>query len=251
MDRLVVANNQNGLCNRLKAIISAIRSGKDYKVIWLQANYLVKCNFNDLFKNKITIVKKYKPDNSVTISGWRFVLYPFDEHAHNVDFMFDGTPSGIKKSIVKAVEILEPQDYILNAIDEYKENLSGDVVTISLRTWQETLSHRKPRIVTMENVYKIIKPLNEKTKIFVTCDKFDPIEKLIRVFPKREVIYYPKKEYDITSEGNKAAIIELYLGGLTKKIYASYMSTFSELQWWFGGAKQEIEVFNYFKEKTK
>ena len=56
---------------------------------------------------------------------------------------------------------------------------------------------------------------------------------------------YPRRTFPgdrKSREGIQDALIELLLLAENKSLKASYLSTFSEMAWWFGGCRARVEV---------
>ena len=251
---MIIAANQNGLCNRLKALLSALRKDKNAKVHWAKNKYVMRCRFGYIFKNDIEteLDSKYLSGIHKNIyRRWNFLVFPEDNcKLKKIDFLYDKTPENIKKQLIDVAKILVPSDYIRDRVNSYTlNNFNDNMVTISLRTWYETKTFGHLRRFDIKQTYDLIEKIDKNKTIFLTCDNLGTIKTILKQFPNRDIIYYPKKYYHVAQNGIREAMIELCLGGLTKKLYASYQSTFSELQWWLGGGCAEVEVFNYVTGK--
>jgi len=87
---MIVANNINGLSNRIKTIISVIRYSKkfniEYKVYWQilskyrKNNHILNCPFYLLFKNNIEIkkIKKIKETDKIHTTD-KLLIFENDE----------------------------------------------------------------------------------------------------------------------------------------------------------------------------
>ena len=53
----------------------------------------------------------------------------------------------------------------------------------------------------------------------------------------------PRRDSWRASEGVREDLIDMLLLARTRRLYASYLSTFSEAAWWLGGARADVDVF--------
>lgn len=240
----VNVHNSRGICNRLKSILSMLRVGNEINLIW-NKNHLVNCEFNDLFENKFRICDRIY----YNFNQWQFVLTDEEREKYeleHINFMYNDTPDELKKSICNICKILEPIDYIQYKIDEFKHIFDEDISTLSIRSYPET----SERSINVHRIYERIDTI--QGDIFITCDNQQIAKKIINDYGSR-ILYYPKRTHWGDSKstiGMQDIIIDLYLGGMAKTLYASWHSTFSEMQWFFGGCKARVMPWLSF-EKNK
>jgi hypothetical protein len=83
--------------------------------------------------------------------------------------------------------------------------------------------------------------MDKYDRMFVTCDSQEVMNKILSRY-KSKVFFTTKRTYfgDFQSlEGAQDIIIDLYLAGLSKLLIGTRFSSFSEMQWWFGGCQAE------------
>lgn len=250
---MVVAYHTRGLCNRLKCLLSAMRMDDDYRIIWPISDYM-PCSFNCLFVNDIEIVGKFQNTKSVRekfgnnwYGTWRFLVLPEDNVNHEVDFMYNDTPDIIKKVYLEKIKLLKPIEYVANNIESFSKNFDDRTVSVSIRSWadiQHGSSKKRSKTFDINKFIRAMDRMENVSSFFITCDSSQIIKRLKYIF-RNKVITYPhrtSKEDTKTVKGMQDIVVDLFLGGKNKRLIASGGSTFTELQWWFGGCKADVVV---------
>ena len=84
-------------------------------------------------------------------------------------------------------------------------------------------------------------------KFLIVSDSEEVIELLAKIYGLDRIIFFPRKTIRSQSwsskDGIKEDLIDMLILAKTKNIYASYLSTFSEVSWWLGGAKANVIIF--------
>lgn len=237
-----------------------MRISNNYKIVWPKNSY-INCSFNDLFINKIelknTNIKKIKRDlNIEKYSSWRFIIIPEDKIDYPIDFLYNKTPEILQKIYLEKINILKPIKYISSQIQNFSKNFDDKTVTVSIRSWNNK-EHKSSliRSKSFDINYFIneMKKLKNVSKFFITTDNIEIIKKLKSVFPNR-ILVFPNRTMKgdfKTIKGMQDILIDLYLGGQNNRLIVSSISTFSELQWWFGGCKSEVLIVKSCDPKNK
>jgi hypothetical protein len=266
MKKYVIAYCSLGLCNRLKCLITALRYAHNYSLNLLlcwEKDFYVNCNISDLFQNKFEEISLNKLNNIIEdkanknkyiiISTWRLLVFPEDDLPHNfsktdysktgriIDCEYNRIPLTIQNEYLKYLNILIPKKEIINKVDEYAANITERTVSVSIRSWNEC--NDRQSLFSMRNLIKYL-DCEKDIKYFVSSDSADIIKKLIEIYSER-ILYYPKSTYTndrISIKGMQDILIDLLLLGKSKKIYVSYLSTFSEMAWWFGQCQAKVSL---------
>lgn len=246
---MVVSYHTGGICNRLKCLLSTMRMDDNYKVIWPR-NYVVNCSFNDLFINKIELKDKKFYDREVVrktfgdnrYGNWKFLILPEDNIDYKIDFMYNKTPFLIRKVYLDKIKILKPVKYISNEVKSFLKNFDDNTVSVSIRSWRKFKLREKTFDINL--FIEAMEKMKDVSSFFITSDNIKVIKELRYIFPNK-IIAYPNRTFkgDTQSiKGMQDILIDLLLGGKNKRFIASSTSTYSELQWWFGGCQAEVKV---------
>ena len=290
--KYIVCINRAGLGNRLKGLISAMRlskiTGRKLLLYW-ENNQYCGCDFNDLFENKFKEITKkelndIKKKNSIVyrdvlredydkydyiiLDTWKFVFLPNEipkgfnqtyssKEGDNIDFEFERIPERIRKMLLGELLSLR----VLKEIKEFVESFNkrhdlGRYVGLHIRRGDNRFTvDGREKISSDEKFIEIInKTPNEK--FLLTTDGEDTKERFRKLFGERIIIYPEEKVLRSDKESIKQGLISMLLLSKTKHIFGSYLSTFAELAWWFGGCKPKInivgieDVKNNIKQKS-
>ena len=224
---------------------------------WRQTE-MFNARFNDLFENRFLQVfhprnKLYPIQNQFNnyeiVKTWR-LLYPTFENRLTteestkpkyLDFLYHETPLEIRKIYLDLFYQLRPVHYVRNAVNEFASNFDKETDAIAVRTWSYS-SHRQKHF-SLSRTTKAIADMN-CSKCFITCDSPHVLEKLLQKFGTK-LIHFPSRTFhgDRNSlEGIQDAFIEMLLLARCRNLTGSYMSTFPEVAWWFGGCKSEVTI---------
>jgi hypothetical protein len=266
MKKYIIADCNFGFGNRLKCLISAMRlaekCSKSLVLCW-HRNSHVNCNFSDLFENKIPEItpsdldeikknknrdEKYEIENS-----WRLAILPEDDlpsnfsrvyysrTGTNVDCEYDRIPIAVREKILVYVNRLNPKLDVLEKVENFAKNFNKDTVSVSIRSWIECPA--RANLFDLNNVYTILDKI-DSSNFFVSCDSQEIIEKLISKYGEK-VLLYPKTTYAgdrDSSDSMKDVLCDLLLLSKNKRLVASYLSTFPEVAWWFGGCEAKVTI---------
>lgn len=273
----VISYNAAGLGNRLKCLVSAMRvaekCSKTLILCWPK-NSSVNCSFSDLFENKFIEIKPEEMEilnensdidkQNIMIDTWKLLVFPEDNIPSNftrvypsftgtdIDCEYDRIPLAVREKVLPYIKQLVPKRHILDEIKNYSKNFTDHTVSINIRSWPD-YSPRKS-LFDIKNVYALLNKM-DCSNFFVTCDSSEILEKIIKRYGKR-VLYYRKyvseKEVD-GIEKAQDALCDLLLLSKNSKLLASYLSTFSEMVWWFGGCTAEVKLIpvkSYFYKRV-
>lgn len=213
---------------------------------------------------------RYVKNKYLVIQCWRFLMkkgelqkrfakvYPTMK-GNNIDFEYGRVPEEVKQDVLKWIKKVEVKQDILKQVDEfYKKNNIVDLIGIHLRRTDFKQSpDGRGEISTDESLFQKIDEILKKNpnQKFFLCTDSKETENLVKNKYKDKIIIYPKTkavEWDMTKpEASRCALIEVLLLSKTKKILGTYLSTFTELAWWFGNCKQEVETIGDEKIEQK
>lgn len=254
---MIISNPYGGLCNRLKCLLSSMRIDDDIKLVWDYKTYDggVWCKFGDLFENNyeeffsIDECVKHYP-NIPIYKSCEFFKFDDEEDA-NQHFVSENRMNDlsekVRESYFEQINKLIPVKYVRDEVESFSTQFDSNTITVSVRTWKDLPRTRETmgKHFSIETLFSIMDEY-PNNKLFVTCDDQETFEMILNRYGN-QIIYTKKRttfgDYH-TSEGLQDSLIDLYLGGKNDLILPSYGSSYSEMQWWFGGGKSRIRVMN-------
>lgn len=265
MDKFIIAHCKEGISNRLKCLISAMRFAEKYSrtlILCWPKDVKVNCRFSDLFENNIPEIelkelqalkdKKDVDERYKIIDTWRllplpedglpnnFSQAPFSKPGNNIDCEYDRIPLRVRENFLIYINKLIPKQYISEEIKSFSRNFIDDTVAFSIRTWTEC---KRSRLFDADAVYKMMDRI-DNSRFFVSCDSQEFLNEIIDKYGSR-VLHYPKRTFAgerNSLEGMQDILIDLFLLAKSKYLKVSNLSTFPEMAWWFGSCKAEVEI---------
>ena len=263
---MIVATNASGLGNRIKAIVSCMRiSPNNHRVFWTK-NRDLSCDFKDLFRNNIEV------DNlsfsHQRYDSWRLAVFDeaeipdtfnletagFDRagnrfsftcpRGRNIDIEYNRIPTSVRERYLKHFNALKIHPYILTEVKNFSKNFDKNTVSVHIRSWADD-DERKTNFHRLEKFIDETRKFDDKTKFYLTSDSEDVKLRFKELYKDRVLIYNRKTDIK-TSRGNSFGIqedfIEMLLLSKNDHIIGTYLSTFTEVAWWLGGAKAKVVV---------
>jgi len=266
MVKQLIAINPGGIANRIKCLIPMLRISEKYNkkmyLYWVQ-NKTCGAPFDKLFDNKFWMINKeslYKllKEDSIISETYRFItlngevsdgfakVFP-TKRGNNIDFEFDRIPISVRENILSYLNRLKPIKVIQSIVDKFtlKHNVK-DLVGVHIRRGDFLGGKEGLGKVSSDN--KFIEKMNDilkddpSSKFFLCTDCQQTEDKFIEKFGNK-IIIYPKKSLDRTSVmATQQSLVDMLLLSKTKHIIGTYISTFTELAWWFGGCKAKVDM---------
>jgi len=219
-----------GISNRMKCIISSIAEYEKINLQWDPKPSVggVRCEFSDLYENV------FKCDYNKSVSDCQFIHTNMNTHNTNIE-KGDIDPN-LQQKYIKVINDLQPINYIKERVSIEKDVL-GEFDTVAVRTFKSFQREYKSwgYKFNIEKLYNYMD--NIKGKILLTCDDEDTVHHLKKRYDVHTT--FKRTEFgDFSSvEGMQDILVDLYLGGLSKNIYGTKESSFTEMQWWLGQCK--------------
>ena len=281
LKRTIIAANYGGMCNRLKGWISVLRIAINSEPqmtprLYWPKNDLCGCNFRDLFWNpawEVNGVKGYNKDKYAdVIDTWRFILFEGDEiekgfakvypvkkgNGKDIDFEYDRIPKGIRKSFLNVINSMRPKEEIAAKSEEFcrRHDIENRIGVHVRRGDFNTLNDGRGKISTNGDFFKRIDELIKKdknVKFFLTTDDENVEKEYLKKYGERIVVcsrVNHKRDRDSVLAAQEA-LVDLLILSKTKHILGTYLSSFTELAWWFGNCKAKVEIMGDHKIKEK
>lgn len=172
---------------------------------------------------------------------WSFILpkkycrsefkhkWSFSEKAtYSVDFRFNKIPEDIRDLYRPFFRALQPSDAVKERIATCE--LQPNIVGVQIRNTGD--KEDKKDVCSIETIYAAMEKEQEGTMFFISAMNAEISAMFKERFPGR-VLELPNKQYKSMID----AVADMWLLGQCSKMIASPGSTFSEVAWWWGGAK--------------
>ena len=262
MSKYVIAASDYGLCNRLKTIISAMRTAESQNaepLVYWPLNEKVPAELSELFnggprqidKREFEILRK--PESEATIlEGWRLVLLPGDQVQPDltwqytrpgnrvIDFCYGKIPQEIVDSYLPFFRMLKPVAQLEDRIASFALEMPDSAIGVHLRSWG-VMGDEKKAFYCLRNYLRELKRYSARP-LFVASDTDKALNDL-RSAVENPVFTFPigRRGHDSTDQ-IKDAVVELHLLARPRVLIGSFISTFTEYAWWLGGCTQEITI---------
>jgi hypothetical protein len=203
----------------------------------------------------------------ILLNTWRYLLFPEEipenfatvypnARGNDIDFEFGRIPFHIRKEIISFVDTLKPVDNIEKIINEYMQKYDfSNTVGIHIRRadFLSTFS----LCVKISSNEKYIHRMHEiisnrpDVQFFLSTDCEKTEKEFLDIFG-RKIFVFPKENRNRDNPNAiREALIDLLLLSKTGRILGTYMSTFNEMAWWFGGCKSEVEIIGENETEMK
>ncbi len=255
---MITLNCDGGLCNRMRAIDAAVEFSKNaqqpLQVIW-NINDGLNCPYNELFqanKNFTIINKKWYhytgqprhhsflrslPQIAIEKLFFDKVFYENDKFNKDILECNPQSLTSYKKIYItnsnnflktpRNYNLFEPVNTIQTIIDEQKKQFVQHVIGVHIRRTDNSISIANSTDQAFEKEMKMQIAAQPNTIFFIATDDANTEEKFRKLFPNKIISY--KKIYGRNNKkGIQDAVVDLYLLASTKKVLASFYSSFSE-----------------------
>jgi hypothetical protein len=138
---------------------------------------------------------------------------------------------------------------ILARVDAWASaNVDERVVGVQVRTWRDDARrYRKYHVPAMRRLTRLLERTDSRARLLIVSDSDEAIRRLTLRFGADRVLHFPRRTARDESwrapEGVAEDLIDMLLLARTQRLFASYLSTFSEAAWWLGGARAQVAVF--------
>ena len=172
---------------------------------------------------------------------WSFILphelrtqscrfkWPFAEKwSYSVDWWFDRTPLEVREYFREFFSALQPSQEVLKRVATLK--LPMGVIGVQIRN--SNTSKDCKDVSSLESIFKAMDEADSDRVFFVSCMTAE-VSRAVKHRLGRRILELPDKRYTSMVD----AVADMWLLGQCAEMIASPSSTFSEVAWWWGGAK--------------
>jgi hypothetical protein len=170
--------------------------------------------------------------------------------ARHLDLEYGRIPQYFRDVYVPLFRRIDVLPAIVRKADDWAGDAGVDETTVGVqvRTWRDDpRRRRKYHRPSSNRLLRLMEGVRPEHRFLVVSDDDTIVASLARRFGENRVMHYPRETTRAQSwqsaEGVVEDLIDLLLLAKTRRLFASYLSTFSEAAWWLGGASAEVSVF--------
>lgn len=187
---------------------------------------------------------------------YRFMLFPKQHSrrstrrdARHIDLEYGRIPEQIRAAYCPLFSELQPQHEIEQRVRAWWDRHGDDsYVGVQVRTWRDyPKRYRKYHLPARARLVRLMRAEPERVRFLVVSDSDEFIDFLSAEFGSDRIVGFDRltqrdDSYN-SAQGTIEDLIDMLLLARCQRIFASYLSTFSEVAWWLGGAQAEVTVF--------
>ena len=166
-----------------------------------------------------------------------------------IDFEYNRIPDYFRNLYAPYFVAITVQPEIVRRADAWSAtNFDAAVIGVQVRTWRDDpRRHRKHHKPAVARLKRLLQTTDQRNRFFVVSDDDDVAPWLATEVGADRVLSFPRETARRASwqsvQGMSEDLIDMILLSRTHRMFASYLSTFSETAWWLGGASAEVAVF--------
>jgi hypothetical protein len=183
------------------------------------------------------------------ISPKRFSMHPASPAGRAIDLEYNRIPQAIRDRYAGLFAQIVVSPQLLGRVDAFAaERLDAAVAGVQVRTWRDSpRRHRRYFRRAAGRLSRLLQAADPALRFFVVSDDDDAIAWLAGIVGASRVLSFPRSTARRMSwqspAGMQEDLIDMLLLARTRELYASYLSSFSEVAWWLGGASARVTVF--------
>ncbi len=187
---------------------------------------------------------------------YRYMLFPKQHSrrstrrdARHIDLEYGRIPQPVRDAYLPLFDELEVQPDIAARKDAWwREHGSDALIGVQVRTWRDDpRRYRKYHVPARARLLRMMHDAPAQAKFLVVSDSDELITELRETHDADRILSFARtterKNSWHSPDGIKEDLIDMLLLSQCRRLYASYLSTFSEVAWWLGGTRAEVTVF--------
>jgi hypothetical protein len=187
---------------------------------------------------------------------YRFMLFPKQHSrrstrsdARHIDLEYERIPEHFREVYGALFRRIEVRPEIAAAVADWASaNVDDELIGVQVRTWRDDpRRYRKYHLPSWRRLTHLLDAAEPAARFFVVSDSDDVAPQLAQRYGTQRILCYPRTtsraDSWLTSRGITEDLIDMLLLARTRRLFASYLSTFSEVAWWLGGTKARVDVF--------
>jgi len=255
--------NNSGIGNRLKNIVSAIRKGHHVgDVVEISGEYsglfqVAQCvlvpviDHVEVMSTWSLVLGQEESDRGILKAPRNIAVYHDRETygllGNTIDFQYFNIKEWVVEDFLRYFSLIIFDHEILSTVNRLDAEWQvRDKVGVHIRTWFDA-PDRHHNLFDIEDFFLILDSLADSESFFLCVDHDVARQAVVARYGSRRVLEPIGREIghvalDTRDRVAFSALVDMLLLSCCKKIIGTYQSTFSECAWWFGGARQLIEI---------
>ncbi len=187
---------------------------------------------------------------------YRFMVFPKQHSrrstradARHIDLEYERIPAYFRELYGELFRRIVVRPEIAAEVAAWAQaNLDEHVVGVQVRTWRDDARrHRKYHLPALRRLTHLLDGAGAAARFLVVSDSDDIVPLLRERYGMHRVLCYSRTTSRADSwlapRGIVEDLIDMLLLARTQRLFASYLSTFSEVAWWLGGTTARVNVF--------
>jgi hypothetical protein len=186
---------------------------------------------------------------------YRYMVFPKQHSrrsaradARHIDLEYGRIPQHFRDVYLPLFRSIAVQPAIAARAAEWGARLDSDTIGVQIRTWRDDpRRYRKYHLPAVRRLAKLLDAAPAKSRFLIVSDADEVIGGLEARYGAERVLHFPRttprSDSYAKADGAREDLIDMLLLARTRTLYASYLSTFSEVAWWLGGATANVAVF--------
>lgn len=187
---------------------------------------------------------------------YRYMLFPKQHSrrstrsdARHIDLEYGRIPEYFRELYVPLFARIAVQPEIAALVEDWAAaHLDDAVIGVQVRTWRDDpRRYRKYHVPAVKRLLQRLDRTDPGARLFVVSDSDEILPLLRNRYGADRVLSFPRRVARADSwrspEGVVEDFVDMLLLARTRRMLASYLSTFSETAWWLGGATADVDVF--------
>jgi hypothetical protein len=187
---------------------------------------------------------------------YRFMVFPKQHSrrstradARHIDLEYERIPAYFREVYGELFRRIVVRPEIAAAAAAWAAaNLDEHVVGVQVRTWRDDARrHRKYHLPALRRLMRLLDGAGTRARFLVVSDSDDIAPLLGERYGMHRVLSYSRATSRADSwlapQGIAEDLVDMLLLARTQRLFASYLSTFSEVAWWLGGTTARVSVF--------
>lgn len=169
--------------------------------------------------------------------------------ARYIDLEYERIPEYFREIYCPLFKKIQVQQAIIRRVEDWADaHLDMATIGVQVRTWRDAARrYKKYHKASMKRLYRHLDSVEPDARFLVVSDSDDTIPLFEERYGSDRIMHFFRqtRRYKSwqTPEGIKEDLVDMLLLARCSRIYASYLSTFSEAAWWLGGAAARVWVF--------